>query len=171
MDEFQLSKSLHLSLSATWQETWEDNEVTFNFPGNNASDETDVTFQYDIILAHQISSRVKHALTFTQEPQDTFGSNADTKTTTYGYSLNISEIMFNGLTMIFDATYEESTPLEGLRLTEETTTLTTGLTHTRALSRRLDRVLSYTYTWEDSNFQDGKPKEKHLVIYGLSYRF
>ena len=39
------------------------------------------------------------------------------------------------------------------------------------LSRKLNRIVSYQYTREDSNFHDAGPNEKHLAIYGFTYDF
>ena len=55
--------------------------------------------------------------------------------------------------------------------TEQTTLLTFGLTHTRPLSRKLNRIISYQYTREDSNFHDEGAMEKHLATYSLTYAF
>ncbi len=131
-----------------------------------------MTFRYDVVLSHEISPQMFHALNFSQEPRDTFGSNAETETTSYGYIFTYRDLLVRGLDFNFSATYEEDTPLgEPDAVTEETTTLETGLIHTRMLTRRLERVLSYRYSWEDTNFQDDAPKQKHLVVYGLSYLF
>ena len=77
-----------------------------------------------------------------------------------------------GLNFHASALYEMETPLgEEEAETEKTTTLTTGLSHVRQLSRRLNRVLAYEYTWENSNFHDGGANEKHLATYSLTYTF
>lgn len=156
-DEFQLSKTVLLSGSATW-----DNDVDAN----------EVGFIYNVTLSQQIGARAEHALTFSQEPQETFGSNTDTETTTFGYNFNVKDLVFYNLSMNFAASYEESTPLgDTAALTEKTTTLTWGLTHTRQLTRKLSRIMAYTYDWENSNFHDYGAKEKHLVTYGFTYDF
>lgn len=171
-DEFQLSKSIHLSVSATWEDTWEDNKPSFTWPGEDTGDEDEVTFQYNVQLSQQLGPRAQHVLTFTQEPRPTFGSTSDTETTTYGYTFGIRDLLIYGLGLSFSAQYETSTPLEEeSAVTEETTTIDVGLNHSRQLSRKLSRVLSYHYTWENSNFHNEGAMQQHLVTYGVTYAF
>lgn len=171
-DEFQLSKSIHLSLAATWEDTWEDNQPSFAWPGQDTGDEDEVTFQYNVELTQQLGPRAQHALTFTQEPEATFGSNADTQSTSFGYQFGLQDLVFYGLNFTASALYELETPLgEENAETEKTTTLSAGLNHTRQLSRKLSRTLSYEYTWENSNIHVEGANEKHLVIYGFTYAF
>jgi hypothetical protein len=156
-DKFDLSKTIRLDASASWVNTVVDDEVTF---------------QYNLTLSQILSPRAQHSLSFTQEPRPTFGSNTETETTTYGYNLEIRDVIIYNLNFALGATYEENTPLEEVNaLTETTTTLNWGLTHTRQFSRKLSRTLSYQYSWEDSNFEKSGATEKHLIIYGLSYTF
>lgn len=161
-DEFQMSKSLNLRASADWE--------------NKPSDD-EVTFQYDVRLTQLLGPRAQHALMFTQEPQSTLGSNADTEKTTFEYAFNIKDLVFYGLNAFFTATYELSTPLgDEAAETEKTTTFETGLNHTRQITRKLSRNLAYQYTWESSNLIEQEPgyagpKQEHLVTYGLIYAF
>ena len=156
-DELQLTKTVLLAGSAEWSDDLDEDEVTFT---------------YHISLSQQIGPRAQHALTFTQEPQSTFGSTADTETTTYGYSFGVEDLIFYNLSMNLGASYEESTPLgEGGGETEKTPMLTFGLDHTRQISRKLFRVIAYTYTYEDSNFHKYGPNQKYLITYGLNYDF
>jgi hypothetical protein len=156
-DELHLSKTVNLSGSATWQNTVRD---------------SDVSFVYNVMLEQLLGARARHALTFTQEPEPTFGSTTDTKTTTYGYNFMVRDLFIYNLSLGFGAAYEESTPLgDAEALTEKTTRLNFGLTHTRLLSRRLSRIIAYTYTSENSNFHDDGPTQKHLITYGFTYDF
>lgn len=157
IDEFQLSKALRLAASATWEKKMKDDEVSLI---------------YNIMLEQLLGPRARHAVTFSQEPRSTLGSNSDTETTTYSYDFNIRDLFVYNLSFAAGVVYEESTPLgPGDAETEKTTTWTAGLTHNRQLSRKLSRALAYTYTSEDSNFHTGSPKEKHLITYSLSYAF
>lgn len=165
-DDFQISRSLRLAGSATWK-----SELAGNALWQSDTESDDISFVYNVLLEHQLAPKIRHALTFSQEPKPTFGSTTDTKTTTYGYDFKWGDLVFKGLAMSFNATYEESTPLEEATETEKTTTATFGLNHTRPISRKLSRVISYQYTREDSNFHDVGPKEKHLAIYGFTYVF
>ena len=166
-DDFQLSRSLRLSGSATWQSDlagnalWQQSEL----------DTDEISFLYNISLEHQLAPKIQHSLIFTQEPEPTLGSTTDTKSTTYGYDFKWGDLLVKGLDLNFNASYEEETPLVEAAETEQTTTLNFGLRHTRPLTRKLNRIISYQYTWEDSNFHDAGPKEKHLAIYGFTYDF
>ncbi len=156
-DEYQLTKTVEILGSATW-----DDDVA----------EDEVEFTYNVRLVQQIGARAEHALSFTQEPKPTFGSTSDTETTTYGYNLDVKDILFYNLNMNLGVTYEEETPLgEVNALTEKTTTYNWGLNHTRKLSRQLDRTLSYQYTWEKSDMDKTGATIRHLVIYGFAYTF
>lgn len=156
-DEYQLTKTVQISGSATW-----DNDVA----------EDEVEFVYNLRLAQLIGARAQHALIFTQEPKPTFGSNSDTESTTYGYNFEVRDLVFYNLTMNLGVTYEEETPLgEVNALTEKTTSYNWGLNHTRKISRQLDRILSYQYSWEKSDFDKTGATIRHLVIYGFSYAF
>lgn len=172
-DEFQLSKSIHLSYSATWEDTWENDAPEFYWPGEKrGEDEDEVTFEYNVRLSQQLGPRAQHELTFTQEPESTFGSTAETESTTFAYAFKLKDLLVYGLDFHAAADYEMETPLGEMDAeTEKTTTLTAGLAHTRQLSRRLNRIVAYEYTWETSNFHDQGANEKHLATYSLSYTF
>ena len=157
MDEFQLSKALRLSASATWEKSM---------------DEDEVTFIYNVMLEQLLGPRARHAVTFSQEPRSTLGSNSETETTTYAYDFSIRDLFVYNLMFVAGVTYEESTPLgDDAAETEKTTTWTFGLTHNRQFSRKLSRILAYTYSSEDSNFHTEGPMEKHLITYSLNYVF
>jgi len=156
-DELQLSKAISLAASATWE---------------NTEDEDEVTFEYNVQLSQQLGPRAQHSVTFAQEPQETFGSNADTETTTYTYNFGVKDLFFYGLGLTFVAEYELETPLgEEDEETEKTTSYDVTLNHTRQLSRRLSRDIAYSYSWENSNFHHEGALEEHLVTYGVTYDF
>ena len=171
-DEYQLSKSIRLTIAATWQDTWEDNQPSFTLPGEDTDDNDEVTFQYNVQFAQQLGPRAQHSLSFTREPRPTFGSMTETETTTYAYNFGIQDVLFRGLGFNFSASYDTSIPLETeAAVMEKTTKLSAGLNHNRQLSRKLARTITYQYSWENSNFHEGDGKEQHLVTYGLSYAF
>ncbi len=171
-DEYQLSKTIHLMAIATWQDTWEDNQPSFAWPGEDTGDNDEVTFQYNVQLTQQLGSRAQHSLGFTREPRPTFGSMTETETTTYTYNFGIQDVLIRGLGFTFSASYDTSLPLETEdAVMEKTTTINAGLSHSRQLSRKLSRTLSYRYSWENSNFHEGDGKEQHLATYGLTYAF
>lgn len=154
-DSFDLTKHTHFSASATWDDTVEDDEVSFT---------------YTLALAQELTERISHNVSFTQEPESTFGSNSDTETTTLAYTLSVSDFLLKGVGASGGITHEKSTPLgDSDAQSEYTTTMNFSLSHSRVLSRRLSRTLSYTYTWENSNFHTEGANEKHLVMYVLNY--
>ena len=172
-DEYELSKSLKLVYSATWEDSWESDTPEFYWPGEKRGEaEDEVTFEYNVKLTHKLGPRAEHSLTFSQEPESTFGSTSETESTTFAYDFGLRDLLVYGLNYYASAVYEMETPLgEENAETEETTTLTTGLVHSRQLSRRLSRALAYEYSWENSNFHDAGALEKHLVTYSLTYAF
>lgn len=172
-DEYDLSRSLRLTYSALWEDSWESDSPSFYLPGEKRDDDEDeVTFEYNVKLTQKLGTRAEHSLTFSQEPESTFGSTADTKSTEFAYDFQLRDLLVYGLDFHASALYELETPL-GTEdaVTEKTTTLATGLTHTRQLSRQLSRVLAYEYSWENSNFHDEGAMQQHLVTYGLTYLF
>jgi len=155
-DDLQLAKTLTLAGYIQWE--------------NKVYDD-DVGFTYGLRLEQLLGARARHALIFTQEPRSTLGSTTDTETTTYTYDFSISDLFIYNLSMGFGATYDESTPLAGDGITEDTTTLNFRLVHNRQINRQLSRILSYKYSNERSNFHKDGPKEEHLLTYGFSYNF
>ena len=111
------------------------------------------------------------SLAFSCEPLDTFGSDAETESTTFTYSLGINPFFVKGLSFNGSAEYAIDKPLDKSSPTERTTTFNAGLSHSRALSRKLSRTLSYTYSWENSNFHHDGANIEHLVTYQLNYVF
>lgn len=157
VDTFQINRVLRLDGSATWERAIYDDEISF---------------VYSFVLTHEWGNNVTHSLSFEQEPKKTFGSNLDTKTTTYAYNMNIRNFFLRGLSAGFAAEHAIDEPL-GVEdpLIEYTTTLTLSFSHSKQFSRRLSRTASYNYTWENSNFHDDGAKEEHVIEYGFNYVF
>ncbi len=172
-DEYELSKSLNLKYSALWEDSWENDAPEFFLPGEKRGEENDeVTFEYNVRLTHKLGARAEHSLTFSQEPESTFGSNSETESTKFAYDFAWRDVLVYGLNFYASALYELETPLGDEEAeTEKTTTLTAGMNHVRQLSRRLSRVLAYEYKWENSNFHDEGANEKHLATYSFTYAF
>lgn len=153
----QLQKDLDFSASLRWSDDVDADEVSTEF---------------NVSLKHALSAYFSHTVSVTMEPRKTLGSNADTETTTYAYLANLNGWPIKGAHFGFTAEYEEERPLDNKdALTEDTTTLEFLAGHTRPLTRRLTRSLTYTYTWEKSNFHHDGANEEHEVIYSLQYRF
>jgi len=178
-DDFLIMPNLAFSGSAEWEREVKDD---------------DISFEYNLSLSHTWG-RLSQVLAFTQEPEATFGSNQDTKDTTYSYTLGISDIFLKGLAFSLSLEYEVEEPLgeddssssasdetasaesdeeettssdEGI---EYTRTLEASLSHSRTLTPSLSRSLSYTYSYELSNFHHHGPQQEHVVSYSLNYVF
>ena len=153
----QLQKNLDFAASVTWSDDVEADEVSTTF---------------DVSLKHVVTAYFNHSVSATMEPRDTIGSNADTETITYAYTAALSGWPIKGANFGFTAQYEEERPLDDKdALTEDTTTFDFSAGHTRELTRRLSRSLTYTYSWENSNFHHDGAMQEHAVIYSLQYRF
>jgi hypothetical protein len=160
-------------------------------------DDDDISFTYDLSLTHTWG-RLTQALVFTQEPESTFGSNQDTKDTTFAYTVGISDVLIKGLALSASLQYEIEEPLgvdkppalddeERAALAEEpsgegegggsgsgieyTRTIDASVSHSRPLTLSLSRTLSYTYSYELSNFHHHGPCQEHVVSYSLNYVF
>ena len=155
-DAYDITKNLSVAAGLTWGDDQEEDEVSFTY---NAS------------VTHRLPPYITQSIAFSCEPLETFGSDADTASTTYTYSLSVSPLFLKGLSFAGSVEYAIDEPLDKSSPIERTTTWTAGLTHSRALSRKLSRALSYEYTWENSNFHDDGANEKHLVTYQLNYVF
>lgn len=131
----------------------------------------DIAFTYSVGIDHQIGDTLRHSLRMTREPVNTFGSTTDTDSTTWRYDLSKSELFFANLTFNFSVSHEINKP-QGANAgpTEESTTYTAGLTHSAALSRRLNRSFGYLYSYETSNLES-EPIEEHRITLGLSFTF
>ena len=181
-DSFAIMPNLLFAGSLTWER-----EV----------DEDDISFEYDLSLTHTWG-RLTHALNFTQEPESTFGSNQDTKDTTFAYTIGISDVFIKGLSLSASFQYEIEEPLgddssssvdeeefvaleDGPDGEEEsggagsgieyTRTIDASVSHSRKLTLSLSRTLSYTYSYELSNFHHHGPCQEHVVAYSLNYVF
>ncbi|MBP5787332.1 MAG: hypothetical protein J6Y19_05915 [Kiritimatiellae bacterium] len=155
-DSYDLTKYVSISGGLTWSDDKEEDEVSFTY---NAS------------LTHRMPPYITQTFAFSCEPLETFGSDAETESTSYTYSLSISPFFIRGLAFNGGVEYAIDKPLDKSSETEYTTTYNAGLAHTRPLSRKLSRTLSYNYTWENSNFHHDGANEEHLVTYQLNYLF
>ena len=155
-DAYDITKNLSIAAGFTWGDDKEEDEVSFT---------------YDASITHRLPPYITQSLAFSCEPLETFGSDADTESTTFTYSLSINPFFLKGLSFDGSVEYAIDKPLDKESETEKTTTYTVGLAHSRALSRKLSRTLSYNYTWENSNFHHDGANEEHLVTYQLNYLF
>lgn len=155
-DSYDLTKYVSIAAGLDWSD---DNE------------EDEVDFTYYVNLTHHLPPYITQTFAFTQEPLDTFGSNVETASTSFTYTLGISPLFIKGLSFSGSADYTIDKPLDKSSPIEYTTTYNANLAHSRALSRKLSRSLSYNYSWENSNFHHDGANIEHLVTYQLNYVF
>lgn len=155
-DAYDLTKYVSIAAGLDWSDDNEEDEVSFTYYAN---------------LTHRMPPYITQVFSFTQEPLETFGSDAETASTSFTYTLSISPFFVKGLAFNGSADYTIDKPLDKSSPTEYTTTYNAGLAHTRALSRKLSRTLSYNYSWENSNFHHDGANVEHLVTYQLNYLF
>lgn len=131
----------------------------------------DIRFVYSVGLSHEIDRTLRHAVRATREPVDTFGSTTDTDRTTVSYTISKSELFFAGVSFNGGVTWQQNKPQgEDAGPTEEITSYRAALSHSTALSRRLNRTLSYAYRWTKSNLDD-EPIDEHRVSLGFTFTF
>ena len=136
-DAYQFGSRLSLSFVIAYDyetDPEEDDIIGLTFDGN---------------LDHELGANARQRLYASREPRDTFGANADTDTTTYGYELSLNDVVLRGLNFTGSYEYEINRPPLGKR--EDIKILTLDLGHFRAITPRLSRSLVYTYTREESN--------------------
>lgn len=155
-DAYDLTKYVSIAAGLSWSDDKEEDEVSFTYNAN---------------LTHRLPPYIVQSFAFTQEPLDTFGSDAETASTSFTYTLGISPFFLKGLSFNGSADYTIDKSQDKSSPTEYTTTYNAGLAHTRSLSRKLSRTLSYNYSWENSNFHHDGANVEHLVTYQLNYLF
>ena len=133
-------------------------------------EENDVSLTYGLELAHELSGSARQTLTAEREPVSTFGSTAETDKTTIEYIFSKSDLFVYDLDLDTGVGWELDVPLEEGEDVEEIWDYHVGLTHSRTLSRRLVRDLSYLYTCEMSNLEDELLQE-HRVTLTFTYSF
>jgi hypothetical protein len=131
----------------------------------------DIAFTYNVGFAHEVGETLRHSLTMAREPVNTFGSTADTDSTTWSYNLTKTDLFFANLAFDFSISHSIDKP-QGPEAgpTETSTTYTAGLSHSVALSRRLNRNIDYLYSYETDNLSD-EPIEEHRITLGLAFTF
>lgn len=131
----------------------------------------DIAFVYNVGLNHEVSRTLRHSIRMTREPVDTFGSTTDTDSTTVSYRISKTDLFFADITFNGGVVWQRNKPQgEDAGPTEETTAYTAGLTHSTAVSRRLNRNVSYVYRWTKSNLDD-EPIDEHRVTLGFTFTF
>lgn len=155
VDQFQINPRMLLALQAAY--SYEDNP-----------EEDDISFTYGARLTHELSSTMRQQFSADREPKETFGSTTDTDSTTYGYSLDKQDLFIFGLRFAGSVTYEINKPVTGPE--EKILSYDALLEHSAELSRRLKRIVSYMYTYEDSSIED-EILDEHRVTWSYEYSF
>ncbi len=154
-DKIQINSRLLFSANATY--SYEENP-----------EDEDIAFTYGAELVHDLSRSARQRFSVSREPKETFGSTTDSDSTDYTYEITKKDFLFAGLDAAAAASYEINKPVAG---PEETIfSYELRLQNSVAVSRRLNRTASYTYSWEDSNLVD-EFLDEHRVIWSYVYAF
>ncbi len=138
-DEYQFGSRLRLS-------------YVINYDYETDPEEDDIIgLTFDGSLEHELGRNTRQSLTASREPRDTFGANEETDTTTYGYMLEVSDVLLRGLNFTGSYDYEINRPLTGPR--EDIEILTITISHDNQITPRLSRSLTYTHTREESSLE------------------
>ncbi len=133
--------------------------------------ENDIGFTYSIQADHEISRTARQRFSAQRTPVNTFGSTTDTDNTTLDWMLTKEDLFLYNLTMTLDVSYTIDKPMGSNDMeTEKKWSYDFMLTHTRALSRKLQRTLSYEYRRENSDLQDEVLDENRVTL-GFDYTF
>ncbi len=161
-DDLPLLESRSFRLSANAAYTFENDE-----------ENDDINFTYGVTAEHDISRTLRHSLRLTREPVDTLGTDAETDSTQYDYTLTKNDLFIYNLNLLLNVSYSRNEPVgEVGELIEIENTLRyyASLEHRRALSRKLERSLMYSYEHDDSNLE-AEPLEEHRVTLSFQYTF
>ena len=173
-DEREITSSLRLALGVQYE--YEDNK-----------EEDDITLTYNGSLEHQLARTARQRLSASREPVRTFGSTTETDNTTIDYNFTKTDLFIYNLTLNLSVGYTIDDPLDengGGELemedvganeiaaspTEKVWTYTTELSYARAVTRKIQRMVSYTYTYEDSNLET-EILDEHRVTLSYIYTF
>ena len=157
-DGLDLTKTLRLT-----------GDAQYKYARRLASDE--IAFTCKLGLENEVSRTVHQSLSLTKEPANTFGSTAMTDVTAVDYDLTKKDLFIYNLTFSFDVGFANNKPMgAALGETESVWTYDVSLAHDRALSRKLNRKLAYTYHCEKSSLIDENLVE-HRVTLDFTYTF
>ncbi|MFH1029114.1 MAG: hypothetical protein V1791_14015, partial [Pseudomonadota bacterium] len=157
-DNFDISESFRIAANANYA-------IDEQLPAN------DIAFTYGIIISHDISRTMRENLSISRQPVDTFGTSADTDSTTIDYSFSKNDLFIYNLNLNLGVGYAIDRPMGPDAGPEERTwRYRAGLTHSRVLTRKITRTIDYTYTRENSNLEPEVLDEQRVTI-GFNYRF
>ena len=177
-DDRDISSSLKLLLGA--QYSYEDNK-----------EDDDISFVYNAALDHALARTASQRLGATREPVRTFGSTTESDSTTIDYTFTKRDLFIYNLTLTLTVEYSIDKPLDegdgdvesepSAVVTEMTDDMATdtdekiwtysaGLGYVRAVTRKIQRAIDYTYRYEDSNMEE-EILDEHRVTLSYIYTF
>lgn len=159
-DQRDLSESIRYALG-----------VNYSLEDNEESD--DVALTYSGSIEQDLSLTTAHAFRFSRTPVQVFGTTEESDQTTYSYVFTKSDLFIYALDLSLGASYTIDKPLsetsEVQIETEKTTTYTANLAYARDLTRRLERVVEYDFSFEDSNIEDENLVEHRVTLSYIYY--
>ena len=156
-DQLEFSKTLRLK-----------GDVSYKYADKYAADEVALTC--DVTLEQELTGTAAQSLTLTKHPAGTFGSTEKTDVTELEYLLRKNDLIIYDLNFTFTASYAHNVPMDHDLENENITKLEPKLSWDRNVSRKINRSLSYLYSWEHSNLISENLTE-HRVTLSYSYTF
>jgi hypothetical protein len=156
-EQIDLSKTLRLTLDAQYQYA-------------QKTVENSIAFTYGVSLDNEVSRTVRQSLRASREPARTFGSTADTDTTSVHYSFQKQDLFIYSLTFNLDIDYSYNKPLGGEGEAETTWEYTPSLAWDRAVSRKIHRLLKYQYDYNTTSAESEAITE-HRITLTYTYTF
>lgn len=161
---FSLKDSLDLSRTLQFS-----GDAQYKYADKLASDEVALTC--NLALDNEVSRTVRQSLSLNKEPANTFGSTTKTDVTAVDYKFTKQDLFVYNLTLTFAVGFSHNKPMDTPEDEPENIwTYDVSLLHERALSRKLQRTLEYTYHYEKSSLISENLVE-HQVTLGFSYTF
>lgn len=143
--------------------------ISYKYTDRYADDEIALTC--NVVLDNEFSRTAQQSLRVSKQPAGTFGSTEKTDMTSVEYLLRKDDLFIYNLNFTFSASYKHNRPMgEGAGEIENITRLTPELSWSRAVSRKINRTLSYLYLWEHSNLESENLTE-HRVTFSYTYTF
>ena len=142
-----------------------------NYQNKQDPAQDDVQLTYGAALNHSISRTATETFTASRQPVNTLGSTLKTEMTMYRYFFTKSDLIIYDLNLGAGAGYEISVPY-GDKTAPEQKTLRydASLDYRKAITPRLNRSLSYAYSYENIDIQPPALVE-HRVTLSYDYTF
>ena len=143
--------------------------VSYKYADKYADDEVALTC--NAVLENELSRTAQQSLRVSKQPAGTFGSTEKTDVTSVDYVFRKDDLFIYNLNFTFNASYKHNRPMgEGAGEIEDITRVSPELSWNRAVSRKINRTLSYLYRWEHSSLESENLTE-HRVTLSYTYTF